>query len=169
MKNILIPIDFSDVSETLVMEACSFADEMPVSVKLLHVVEPYYDAVGFYPEVQPMWPMPILQTKENVLIERQKRLAALAAKFAGRLPQPECLVHVGLPAEEIIRVANESSTDMLIIGSHGHGALYHLLLGDVSQVVMRKVNCPVLIVRSHKHTSAVMPGSECGLDHAIGA
>jgi len=39
---------------------------------------------------------------------------------------------------------------MILLGSHGHGALYHLLIGSVSEGVIRKASCPVIIIPSKK-------------------
>ncbi len=148
MKTVLIPIDFSDVSERLLQTAADWSREMSLSVILLHVVEPYYDAIGYYPEVQPVWPVPILHTGESILQERQNKLHAFASTYTDQLPDIDCRVRLGMPAEEIVNCAKETHADLLLIGSHGHGALYHLILGDVSTDVMRNAPCPVMIVQS---------------------
>ena len=56
-------------------------------------------------------------------------------------------VHIGTPAAEILRVAADSSADLVIVGSHDRGAVGRFLLGSVSQVVLRDARCPVLVAR----------------------
>lgn len=81
----------------------------------------------------------------------QRRLRAI---FEARRPgvrgvdvQLSVHVRIGTPAAEILQVAQEVSADLIIVGSHDRGALGRLLLGSVSQVVLRDARCPVLIVR----------------------
>jgi len=56
----------------------------------------------------------------------------------------------GVPAEEIVKAAEEWSADLVVIGSHGRGALGRVLLGSVAESVMRHAPCPVLVVRAKK-------------------
>ena len=54
----------------------------------------------------------------------------------------------GLPAAEILRVANESGCDLIMMGTHGLSGLAHLFMGSVAELVMRKAPCPVLTVKA---------------------
>ena len=54
----------------------------------------------------------------------------------------------GHPFVEIVRYAKENSTDLIVIGTHGRGAIAHMLLGSVVEKVVRKAPCPVLVVRT---------------------
>jgi nucleotide-binding universal stress UspA family protein len=80
--------------------------------------------------------------------------ARLRALFAGRRPgvrgvevQLFVHVHIGGPTAEILRVAEEVSADLIIVGSHDRGTIGRLLLGSVSQAVLREAHCPVLVAR----------------------
>jgi len=57
----------------------------------------------------------------------------------------------GDEVESIISESLKSHADMIVMGSHGHGALFHLLVGSVSEGVVRRSECPVVIVPTDRH------------------
>ena len=57
----------------------------------------------------------------------------------------------GIPSEEIVRLGKELPADLIIMGTHGQGGMWHLLLGSVAERVVRKAPCPVLTVRKEEH------------------
>ena len=57
------------------------------------------------------------------------------------------LVKLGKPYTEIIEFAKSENVDLIVIGSHGHTGVEHLLFGSTAEKVIRKSTCPVLIVR----------------------
>ncbi len=61
------------------------------------------------------------------------------------------VVTQGHPFVEIVRHARDSETDLIIMGTHGRGAIAHMMLGSVAEKVLRKAPCPVLIVRHPEH------------------
>jgi nucleotide-binding universal stress UspA family protein len=75
-----------------------------------------------------------------------ERLKELAKQVASRGFKCESAVRFGLPADEILSVAAEQEADLLVMGSHGHGALYHLFTGSVVTGVLKRSTCPVLVV-----------------------
>ena len=54
--------------------------------------------------------------------------------------------------EVILDEANKLNIDLIVVGSHGHGAVYHLMVGSVSQGVLHQSTCPVLVVPTHDRT-----------------
>lgn len=58
---------------------------------------------------------------------------------------------VGRPFLEIIRYAKEQQIDLIVLGTHGRGVLSHVLIGSVTERVVRKAPCPVLTVRHPEH------------------
>lgn len=57
------------------------------------------------------------------------------------------VIRQGKAFVEIIREAKEKDMDMIVMGSHGRTGISHMLIGSVAEKVVRKANCPVLIVR----------------------
>jgi nucleotide-binding universal stress UspA family protein len=84
--------------------------------------------------------------------QERGRLEAAAAELVlrGRRDQvpTSFLIWEGDPAESIIDAAQSESADMIIVGSHGRGALGRALIGSVSDQVVRHAPCPILVVRS---------------------
>jgi nucleotide-binding universal stress UspA family protein len=64
-------------------------------------------------------------------------------------------IRVGSPAREIAQLAADLDADMVIVGTHGHTAVRRLLLGSVTEDIMRLARCPVLVVRPKDHFNAV--------------
>ncbi len=62
----------------------------------------------------------------------------------------------GTPFVEIVRYAKDNNVDVIVMGTHGRGAIVHMLLGSVAEKVVRKAPCPVLVVRDQEH-DFVMP------------
>jgi nucleotide-binding universal stress UspA family protein len=75
-----------------------------------------------------------------------ERLKELAKQVESRGAKCESAVRFGLPADEILTAAAEHGAHLLVMGSHGHGALYHLFTGSVVTGVLKRTPCPVLVV-----------------------
>ena len=144
LKKILVPIDFSDCSKKALQYALAFAKQFEASLVLLYVVEANYAGAEF-------------GGMDYVLLEKesretgQKLLADLAKNVVGSHAPAETLVRTGRPVMEITDVAKEKDVDLIIISTHGHTGLKHILLGSVSENVVRHAPCPVLTVREREH------------------
>lgn len=86
-------------------------------------------------------------SKEVLELERRKKIqnVELLLKEAGVLYKIKIL-H-GSPGPEIVKFANENSVDLLVIGSRGLNSLQEMVLGSVSHKVIKRVNCPALVVK----------------------
>jgi nucleotide-binding universal stress UspA family protein len=67
-------------------------------------------------------------------------------------PDGHCQVSVrgGVPWQEVVDAARESDADLIIVATHGHTGLAHVLLGSVAERVVRHAPCPVLVVRERE-------------------
>jgi len=81
----------------------------------------------------------------------KKQLLELAAREVGKDLRCESLVRVGRVVSEIVDVARQTETDLIILSTHGHTGFKHVLLGSVAENVVRHAPCPVLIVRQQEH------------------
>jgi nucleotide-binding universal stress UspA family protein len=151
LKKILVADDFSPHSEVALQYAAEFARAFQADVMVCHVVE----GAGLLSQLPPggeaYFPPNLTEIQERAAREQ----------LAGRLPQfglPAAAVQVpvGKPFVEIVRLAKEEDADLLIIGTHGRGAIAHALLGSVAERIVRKAPCPVLTVRRGEH-EFVMP------------
>ena len=140
LQRILFPTDFSDCSRLAQVDACELAERFHAELHVLHVL---HDAMAMIPE-----PGSALSLPQNYLLD-QKESAEKA--LDGLLPAEWLQSHrvhratrMGNPAAEICRYATEHDIDLIILGTHGRGALSHLFLGSVAERVVRMAPCPVL-------------------------
>lgn len=141
LQTILVPLDFSDVSSRVVDYAVSMAKSFGGRVILLHVAEPEPDFVGFDagPQVVRSATALDFRTEHRHLEEFKHRLADSGVEVIA--------LHIQGPLiEKVLLQATEQNADLIVMGSHGHGALYHLLVGSVTAGVVRGAKCPVLVV-----------------------
>lgn len=150
MKTILVAVDFSDVTESLVQAAQALACSRVI---LLHVRHPEVQFSSMTPDQIPATPaylVPIppvaVPAKETTMV--QDWLDKLKERFAGLAIEVSTKQREGHPVDLILEESEKRMADMIVIGSHGHGALYNLLLGSVTAGVLKSARCPVLVVPS---------------------
>jgi nucleotide-binding universal stress UspA family protein len=142
MKRIIVPIDFSDYSKKALRYAVEFAKQFSAEIILVYVVEPVvYPADFSFGQVA-------IPSMENELRQRgEEQLAKLLENEAGRLIPSRAVVRSGKPFVEINMLAQEENADLIIIATHGHSGIEHVLFGSTAEKVVRKAHCPVLTVR----------------------
>lgn len=141
MKAILAAIDFSRVSRLVVAEAASLARAMNGKVVLVTVLaEPVY--------VKEYAPPPRSIAKITVRHERAVRhhLADLQDKLRSDFVPTDVVVRRGNAAANILEEAEERDAALLVIGSHGHNALFELVLGSTTQAVLKRSRRPVVVI-----------------------
>ena len=141
MKTILVPVDFSDVTTQVVETARQFAAAFQSRLVVLHVAEPEPDFVGF--EAGP--PTVRVATARDFKVERQ-RLDIIKTRLVTGGCDVTALHIQGPIVEKILHEAGEQQADLIVMGSHGHGALYDLLVGSVTHGVIKDAHCPVVVV-----------------------
>lgn len=141
MKMILVPIDFSDLTPILVRTAGDWAAASGRRVHLFHVVPEDADLVGYESGLQLIPYIPPAETAEETRLMQvyKEELAARGLEVSTRIVQ-------GAPALDILDEAVAVQADLIVLGSHRHGTLHHLLLGSVSGAVLKRAPCPVLVV-----------------------
>jgi len=142
IKLILCPVDFSEFSVRAYHYALSLAEHYGAKVVAQHIVElsryPYADYVastGDYAEFS------------RILREGgQQRLQAFVKTHSHEAIQPELVVHEGTAPDCILSFAQKHNADLIVIGTHGRRGYDRVVLGSVTNRVMRKASCPVLAV-----------------------
>jgi nucleotide-binding universal stress UspA family protein len=146
LRKILVPTDFSDSARKALTYGVSFAKEFDAEVVLLHVVETL--AVGYASD---LFPVPMAEVFQEISGYARKELADLAAEARGKGVPVRELVVQGKPSAEILRVAQQETIDIIVLGTHGKGVLDQALFGSTTERVVRKAPCPVLTVRPVEH------------------
>lgn len=146
-KTILVPVDFSDVTPRVAEAASSMAAAFKGKLILLHVEEPEPDFVGFE-----AGPQPVRVTVAHEVKATHKQLEDLKLLLVEAGMEVTALHIQGPTAEKILREATVQNAGLIVIGSHGHGALYNLLVGSVTSGVLKDAPCPVLVVPARKRS-----------------
>ena len=87
------------------------------------------------------------QGKEELEYSRRKILVPVEEKIKAKNITYELKILHGYPGPTIIDYVNKEKIDMVVIGSRGLNTLQEMVLGSVSHKVMKRVNCPALIVK----------------------
>jgi len=145
MNTLLVPVDFSDEKGLLLAAAEVEARRRGAALLLLHVVEPAAEVAGFEtdPAMMRLQLGQDLETDERI---ERARLQELAEGLKTRGVEVRGEVKFGLPADEILGLAKHAGAELIVMGSHGHGALYHLFTGSVVTGVLKRTEVPVLVV-----------------------
>ena len=142
MKTILVPIDFSDVTPRVLEKASELARALDGRLVIIHVIQPPVN----------------LSSSDPILIENTARITAAAEKAADKhlerlekglraeFPGLEVVRLTGAPVARILEQAELRSADYIVLGSHGHTAVYDLLVGSTAHGVLKKASCAVLVV-----------------------
>ena len=153
MKTILVPVDFSDVTPQVLSVASSMAAAFGSHVIIIYVAEPEPDFVGF----EPGPPSVRLIVARDLKAERQ-RLETMKDRLVAEGRDATGLAVQGSAVERILHEAREQNAGLIVMGSHGHGALYELLIGSVTQGVIKGAHCPIVIVPSKVGEKAQLMG-----------
>jgi nucleotide-binding universal stress UspA family protein len=138
-KHILCATDFSDFSNHAIPYGIALAREFKAKLFVCHVID--LSSAAIYGEA-------VL-----ALEEQQKRMTKYAEDEVAKLMSKESmewesLIAVGNAAHEISRLAGEKKIDITVAASHGREGLKRLILGSVTERIMRTLPCPLLVVRS---------------------
>jgi nucleotide-binding universal stress UspA family protein len=146
--NILVAVDLSGASQKILHYVKTLASNLSAKVWLLHAEKPDLGFVGFGPGR----PESVLDQVADKFEEKRKELQDEADKLQNSGIDAKTLVVQGAAVEVILDEASKLNADLIVVGSHGHGAVYHLLVGSVSEGVLHRSTCPVLIVPTHDRT-----------------
>jgi nucleotide-binding universal stress UspA family protein len=140
VKTILVPVDGSTHSEMAVRYACAIGGPLGAKVILLHVVPMTVSATPYGDHVSDQPFLALQKVGEDILSRAKKLAASLHCEFQ------ELLDH-GDPADRIIDLAGEKSVDLIVVGSRGTSGFKRLFVGTISDKVVNRAPCPVMIVR----------------------
>jgi len=145
LKRILVPVDFSECSRKALQYAASFAKQFDAEIVLLHVVEPpvYSEGTGLAPTSMVFDDTTIRVAAAKQLAEWRNQIASGATVKAN--------VRSGVPYHQIIQSAEETNTDLIVIGTEGRTGLARMLIGSTAERVVRHAPCPVMVVREREH------------------
>jgi nucleotide-binding universal stress UspA family protein len=147
ITRILVPTDFSEMSDAALEWAKTIAATMGASLHLLHVFEDPFVAGAFGADAYvPMAP----STRAALLEDARARLATRLTPGERARFRATTEIVTGLSAQTIVDYAAEQKIDLIVMGTHGRTGVAHLLLGSVAEKVVRIAPCPVLTVHKDR-------------------
>lgn len=144
MKNIILPIDFSETSEKLIEGAVHFAQELNGKVFLIHVAPADLGfAIGdmgfqYFPEIE-----------KNEISHELQQLNEIQKKITAKGVSCEHLLKQGIATDIILEFASEKNADYIVMGSHGRSGIYDVFIGSLTKDITKKSSIPVLIIPCH--------------------
>jgi len=143
MERILVPVDFSDHAKTALRYAKALAEEYGSTLQVLHIIEesvhPSYYIAGM---------SSIFDLEPDIKPKSEDAMRKLFETAEG--PQVSATYHLeeGQAAHEIAKFASAQKSDMIVISTHGLTGIEHLLVGSITEKVIRLADCPVFTVKS---------------------
>lgn len=155
IQHILVPIDFGHASDHALTLAMQLAGVLKARLTLLHVVQ------------TPLMPGPytgmgVAQYFDDVEVQVRQALAEYAQRVQAAGLTCETVTDIASPFQRIVDYAAEQHVDMIVMGTHGHTGLQHVLLGSVAERVVRLAPCPVLVTQGLPETSTAAEAAEAG-------
>lgn len=143
---LLVAVDLSEATQIIVDRVRKITREYPAKVWIVHNAEPPPDFVEFK--------MDPLAARESLAKKFHKEHCQIQ-EIADRLRETgldatALLVH-GPIVETILKEASDLDVDMIVVGTHGQGAMHGLLVGSVSKGILHKSSHPVLVIPTHRH------------------
>jgi nucleotide-binding universal stress UspA family protein len=139
IKNVLVPIDFSERSLEPLEYARALTKQFGADLHLVHVYEPDYPLTS-------VMGMPLALPPVHVAQGVRRHLKDVAKRFGVELRPGNTHAIEGRPFEEICRLARERKIDLVIVSTRGNTGVKHLLLGSTAERIVRYSPCPVLVV-----------------------
>lgn len=144
IKKILVPVDFSAFSEAALAYAQPIAEAFNARIDVVYADETNYGEIATFGPID----VDLLRTQYSD--ESNQRIKEVTKELKGRGFRSTGIVRPGRAHHVITEVAKEQNSDLIVIATHGHSGLEHLLMGSTAENVVRHATCPVLAVRADK-------------------
>ena len=157
-NRILCATDFSNYSNRTIFYGNLLAHEFGAKLYVCHVID--LSSVAIYGEFQ----IDPVGQQDRIKQDAEEQLQ----RILGELPiQWESIINVGQPAEEIARIVEEEKIDLVISATRGRSGLKRLILGSVTERLMRSLSCPLLVVQGKDPEKQEKPAESIGLDKIL--
>ena len=142
-EKILLPTDFSDVAEKALDCVKQLKDAGTREVVVLHVIKKNsLEVIAQYSSIRDFE-----EVEKEVEGDAREKLSRIEKELKETGFQVKIRVETGFPFSEILRVEDEEDVSAIVIGSHGLSNIKEILLGSVSESVIRKAKKPVIVIK----------------------
>ena len=144
MKNIVLPVDFSDTTDVLIDGAVDFAKEVMGKICLIHVAPADIGfAIGdmgfqYFPEIE-----------KSEIAEELSELNELQKRIESKGVGCEHILKQGISADIILNYAKEKNASYIVMGSHGRSGIYDVFVGSLTKDITKNSPIPVVVVPCH--------------------
>ena len=139
IKNILCPVDLSPTSRRALEYATALSAAYQATLRVVEVIDS-----SMPPIPRGTWlPQPLSADMRQAYLDELRDFIAPAA---GRGPGPDAQIVEGVVVTEVLREAERLPANLVVMGTHGRGGFERLVLGSVTEKVLRKAKCPILTV-----------------------
>lgn len=146
MSTILVPVDFSPVTSSVVGAAIALASPTGSRIVIMHVLQP--PAVVADYGLMGSFVLPVMETMGQAA---SRQLDRLKARIEARDLLATTVQVTGASSSRLIASeAEKRKADYIVMGSHGHTGFYDLLIGSTTSGVLKRTPCPVVIVPAQK-------------------
>ncbi|MFK7846146.1 MAG: universal stress protein [Rhodothermales bacterium] len=142
---ILVCLDLSDSTEEILKSIEKLCGPLNAKIWLLHNAMPEPDTIEV--KVDPIEARESLAKKFH---HQHRQIQEIAERFRKSGVDATALLVHGKTVDAILTEATDLDIDLIVVGSHGHGAMYQLLLGSISEGVLHRSSKPVLVIPTHE-------------------
>mgnify|MGYP001113322609 CR=1 FL=1 len=146
VKNILVPTDFSEGAAEAVRYAFDLAVSLGASLHIMHVLENPF-APGAFMEMYTPPPPEYFTNLERLAEEKLRQSVTPEQRERVNIV---LTTRLGVPAKEILdRIEEDPKIDLVVMATHGRGGVARMVMGSVTDKVIRSATCPVVTLRAH--------------------
>jgi nucleotide-binding universal stress UspA family protein len=151
LRNLLVPLDGSELAEAMLPLAVELARNSGAALHLVRIVEPFWTGqyIAYAPEAVYLNSEQIGELEAEAQAEARTYLDDTATGLRAQDIRVVWEVRVGKPADEIVRAAQTTDADLILMSSHGRGGLRRWAFGSVANEVLHRGVVPVMILPQH--------------------
>jgi len=142
---ILVCVDLSDSTEEILKIIEKLCRPLNAKIWLLHNAMPEPETIEFKVD-----PVEARESLAKIFHHQHRQIQELAERFRKSGVDATALLVHGKTVDTILTEAADLDIDLIVVGSHGHGAMYQLLVGSISEGVLHKSSKPVLVIPTHE-------------------
>ncbi len=152
-KKILVPVDFSEMSLSVIQAAMEIGEIRNAGIEVLHVAGepkiPSYYGDGYTPYGEGYARTTSLANKlyDDTRTRLEGRLTDMVRKVSAKAKVKTTLLW-GVPEKEIVQTAKSGNFDLIVMATHGRKGVSRLFIGSVTEEVIRRAPCPVFVIRT---------------------
>ncbi|MEI7593979.1 MAG: universal stress protein [Actinomycetes bacterium] len=144
MGELLVCVDFSDASDRVITAAVRLAASTNLTLRVIHVAASESELAGYDNE---SFEATTPDKRAGALRDEHATLEAITDRLrTAGIDAADPAIVMGHTAKEIVRLAHDSDAELIMVGSHGHGGIHHLLVGSVTEDLLRHSSVPVIVV-----------------------